>query len=134
MTTQRVYLVFALGLAVFITGCVSPSGGREVATRQHAQTLQTEVTTEVGCKYLLYLPEEYEADKRAWPLVLFLHGAGERGDDLELVKKWGPPRLVEEGKEFPFILVSPQCPEGDWWSGQAQILVLVALLDDIAAR
>jgi len=134
MTTQRFNWMAAVGLALCITGCVSASGGGEVAARQHAQTLQAKVTAEVDCTYLLYLPEAYEAGQRAWPLVLFLHGAGELGDDLELVKKWGPPRLVEEGKEFPFILVSPQCPEGDWWSGQEQILVLDALLDDVAAR
>ena len=49
--------------------------------------------------------------KEAWPLVLFLHGAGERGDNLDLVKKHGPPKLIEEGKPFPFVVVSPQCPE-----------------------
>ena len=48
--------------------------------------------------------------KPSWPLVLFLHGAGERGDNLDLIKKHGLPRLIAEGKKFPFIVVSPQCP------------------------
>ena len=60
-------------------------------------------------KYLLYLPKDYD-QKESWPLLLFLHGAGERGDNLELVKKHGPPKLIEAGKDFPFIVVSPQCP------------------------
>ncbi|PQO31421.1 phospholipase [Blastopirellula marina] len=64
--------------------------------------------------FLLYLPKGYEQQQK-WPLVLFLHGAGERGDDLSLVKKHGPPKLIENGKDFPFIVVSPQCPKGTWW-------------------
>jgi len=66
-------------------------------------------------KYLLYLPEGYsEAEK--YPLLVFLHGAGERGNDLELVKIHGPPKLIETGRDFPFIIVSPQVPLDEWWS------------------
>src|SRR5262249_55215941 len=43
-----------------------------------------------------------------WPLLVFLHGSGERGDDLEKVRIHGPPKLIAEGKQFPFIVVSPQ--------------------------
>lgn len=78
--------------------------------------------------YLQYLPEGYAGNGgENWPLVLFLHGAGERGDDLDRVKVHGPPRLVEEGERFPFILISPQQPEGSWWSVDA----LTALLDQV---
>ena len=84
-------------------------------------------------RYLLYLPpggaEKPDKAKRL-PLVLFLHGAGERGDDLQLLKKHGPPKLVERGKQFPFILVSPQCPKGKWWD----VGVLTALLDEIVEK
>jgi predicted peptidase len=76
--------------------------------------------------YLLYLPKDYE-QQESWPLLLFLHGAGERGDDINLVKKHGPPKLIEAGKEFPFIVVSPQCPRGRWW----ETFELAALLDEI---
>ncbi|HJW17857.1 MAG TPA: dienelactone hydrolase family protein [Flavisolibacter sp.] len=66
--------------------------------------------------YLLALPDGYEKDTTTkWPLVIFLHGSGERGNDLEKVKKNGPPKLVEQGRKFPFILVSPQAgPEAAW--------------------
>jgi predicted peptidase len=80
----------------------------------------------VRLKYLLYLPKDYET-KKAWPLVLFLHGAGERGDKLDMVKKEGLPKLVAKGKDFPFVLVSPQCPAGRWW----EPVELSALLDEI---
>ena len=83
----------------------------------------------VAMKYLLYLPQDYE-QKSSWPLVLFLHGSGECGDDLELVKKHGLPKLIAEGKEFPFIVVSPQCPSDGWWHPAE----LTALLDEIVEK
>ncbi len=92
--------------------------------RQKAQ--QKTVTIQMTIRYLLYLPKEYRKDKE-WPLLLFLHGAGERGEDLEKVKVHGPPKLIEQGKEFPFIVVSPQCPKGRRWEPTA----LIALLDEI---
>jgi predicted peptidase len=76
--------------------------------------------------YLLYLPENYEA-RESWPLLLFLHGSGERGDDLELVKVHGPPKLISQGKHFPFIVVSPQCLKKHRW----QATELTTLLDQI---
>jgi predicted peptidase len=83
--------------------------------------------------YLLFLPEEYEQRPLTkWPLMLFLHGSGERGDepeDLELVKKYGPPRFVEDQADFPFIVLSPQCPKDSSWRFLAD--KLEALLDDI---
>ncbi|MEX1028252.1 MAG: prolyl oligopeptidase family serine peptidase [Candidatus Paceibacterota bacterium] len=94
---------------------------------QHAAQLNTQVKVEMG--YLLYLPKDYE-EQESWPLLLFLHGSGERGDDLELVKVHGPPKLIAEGKDFPFIVVSPQCPKERRW----EPIELVALLDDISKK
>lgn len=92
---------------------------------QEAQhNLTTTITKEVELDYLLYVPEEAPADPP--PLMLFLHGAGERGNDLSLVKKNGPPREIENGAELPFVMLAPQCPPGVWW----QVDSLVALLDD----
>ena len=64
---------------------------------------------------------------RRWPLMLFLHGAGERGDDLNLVKVHGPAKVADKMKDFPFILVCPQCPANQWWNPPG----LLALLDKI---
>lgn len=67
--------------------------------------------------FLQYLPEGYEeAAKASLPLVVFLHGAGERGDNLDLLKKHGPPMVAMNGHGFPFILAAPQCPQGRWWN------------------
>lgn len=67
-------------------------------------------------QYLLYLPDAYSADTvQRWPLMIFLHGSGERGNDLEKVKTHGPPRLIAAGKKYPFIVVSPQAPPSGGW-------------------
>jgi predicted peptidase len=93
------------------------------------QGAQLERDRKVTMNYLIYLPKDYD-QKESWPLLLFLHGAGERGDDLELVKVHGPPKLIAQGKEFPFIVVSPQCPDGKHW----QAVELAALLDEICEK
>ena len=71
-------------------------------------------------RYLLYLPRGYDDPaqaERAWPLILFLHGVGESGDDLATVARYGPPAEVERGRDLPFVIVSPQNPQfGRKWS------------------
>jgi len=68
-------------------------------------------------QYLLYLPAEYGKDERQWPLLVFLHGSGERGSDVNAVARNGPPKLAATGRVLPFILASPQCPERVEWYG-----------------
>ena len=77
--------------------------------------------------YLLFLPSTYAVHPQRWPLMLFLHGAGERGDDLQLVKRHGVAKIVEEQPAFPLLVVSPQCPPTEAWAPEP----LLALLDDI---
>lgn len=80
--------------------------------------------------YLIYLPRDYDANRReGFPVLLFLHGAGERGNDLSLVRKNGTPGFVESMEDFPFILVSPQCPAGEVWDSER----LMAVLDEVVA-
>ncbi|WP_328459396.1 dienelactone hydrolase family protein [Streptomyces sp. NBC_00448] len=82
--------------------------------------------------YLLHLPADYDSDaERRWPLVLFLHGAGERGSDLDAAMSHGIPKLAEAGHEFPFVIATPQCPESSQWV--AEVDTLGGLLDDVAA-
>ena len=92
--------------------------------RESTGQLATSITKRAELDYLLYLPEE-QAGPPA--LLLFLHGAGERGCDLSLVKKHGPPLLIERGRDLPFVVVAPQCPAHQWWESDS----LAALLDDL---
>ena len=82
-------------------------------------------------KYLLYLPPDYSksSDKKS-PLMLFLHGAGERGADVNRAAIHGPMSLVRQGTNFPFIIVAPQCPAGQLWDNEP----LLQLLDRIESN
>jgi len=88
-------------------------------------------TQTLEANYLLFLPQGYDeqAEKR-WPLILFLHGSGERGTDVWKVATHGPPKEVREHPDFPFIVVSPQCPDGQIWSDD----VVLALLNHVKRR
>ncbi len=93
------------------------------AAPEHADPWQSAHTLRIGerdveyLNYLLYLPSSYGKDPiRKWPLIVALHGSEERGNDPALVKASGLPALVEKNREFPFIVVSPQCPADQRWS------------------
>jgi predicted peptidase len=89
------------------------------------------LTREVEMQYLYHLPREYQAGgAKRWPLMLFLHGAGERGTDVQLVAIHGPMHLVKQGTNFPFIVVAPLCPNGERWQNDS----LLKLLDTVTAR
>ncbi len=103
--------------------------GQEVAAGKQTAMSST-VTGKSTHNYLLYLPKGYDKNKD-YPLVLFLHGAGERGDNkMDLLKFHGLPKLIEAGKEFPFIVVSPQCKPDSWWEAAE----LSDLLDHIESK
>lgn len=92
------------------------------------QSAQPAVTQD-GYAYQLFLPAGYDAKAKAqWPLLIFLHGSGERGSDVERVKVHGPPKIADRTPEFPFITVSPQLPEEQDWD----LAKLDALLDHVA--
>lgn len=97
--------------------------------KQTEQSFEGELTLEVGYRYLLALPEGYDKDAtKRWPLVVFLHGSGERGNDLNDVKKHGPPKLIEAGKDWGAIIASPQAPAGTVWNPHG----VKALTDELA--
>ena len=112
----------AIIIFCYLTGM---TGLKADAQQTHEQFLQP-------TNYLLYLPEGYTKDSTVkWPLMIFLHGSGEHGNDLEKVKTHGPPKLIEAGKKFPFIVVSPQAPhQVNGWD----IDDLYYLLQDIKQR
>jgi predicted peptidase len=87
------------------------------------------IVRKTSLNYLLWLPGDYKKEKnKSYPLLIFLHGSGERGDSIELVKKHGPPSFVDSRPHFPFITVSPQCPEGSWWNVEDLQVMLEQLL------
>lgn len=119
-----------LGLAALL-GLFPASGiaGEKKSSAQQAKTFEGTIARKVKLNYLLFLPQGYQTSDKKWPMILFLHGAGERGNDLKKVKIHGPPKIVEKKKDFPFIVVSPQSP-GFGWDTEA----LNALLDDVLKK
>ncbi len=88
------------------------------------------VSRDMDVNYRLYLPRDYELEmKKDWPLVVFLHGAGQRGSDPNLLGMHGIPKEADEGREFPFIVLAPQCPEPSVWIMQGDRVM--ELLDKI---
>jgi predicted peptidase len=83
-------------------------------------------------KYMLVLPAKYYIEKKdKWPMIMFLHGGSCKGDNLDLVKIYGPAKYAEEQADFPFVVLAPQLPLNKWWTN---VDTLAALLDDIIAR
>ena len=124
--------VFVAGFTLLlgVAGAVAQEDDMGKAN-QKPHVLEKRITRPAKSSYLLFLPEGYEArGKKQWPLILFLHGAGERGANLKKVAVHGPPKIVKSRPDFPFIVVSPQCPEGEHWQND----VLLALLDEVVAK
>jgi predicted peptidase len=113
-----------------VKSAAAPAAGSVTGQQQPAK-LDRKVTVNVTSNYLLFLPQAYGKDPaKKWPLILFLHGSGERGDDINKVKLFGLPKVLEQWKEFPFVVVSPQCPADQWWDP----LTVVTLLDEVREK
>ena len=128
---QEFNLLLLLPLLLGLTACGSLKNSSAMKPSQTAQKFSLERKKVLSADYLLFLPEGYgaEATKR-WPLILFLHGAGERGDNIWLVAKHGVPKIDTQQTSFPFIVAAPQCPPKKIWSND----LLLALLDEVETK
>jgi predicted peptidase len=93
-------------------------------------TWERELRRPLHLSYLLALPEGYERSNEVWPLLMFLHGAEERGNDLRKLVVNGIPKLLRDGATIPAIVVAPQCEKGTRWNPDD----LLALLDHLAKK
>lgn len=85
-------------------------------------------------QYKIYYPASYaDQPEKEWPLILFLHGAGERGSNLELLKRQGLPKYLEDKEDFPFVVAYPQCPARSYWQVSALSLWLQEVLAEVRA-
>ena len=91
-------------LALFLICNPAPAAKPSITAGQRPQ----EPVTPGGYAYQLFIPSQLPASKdRRWPLLIFLHGSGERGADIAKVKVHGPPKVADGDPDFPFILISP---------------------------
>jgi predicted peptidase len=114
--------------------------------KQLPQSLTIRIESEgepcnVTIHYLLFVPKDYEPNGKKWPLMLFLHGYGECGNgtsDLNRVKLHGPPGFVDSRPDFPFVVITPQCPQPKYdlkeiakaWKSEQ----LIQLVDHVADK
>ncbi len=80
---------------------------------ESSDSFQTTIRKEVGANYLVVKPQDYDEGEK-YPLLIFLHGRGEQGEDLDRVKIHGPFKKVAE-LGLPVIIVAPQSPQDEWW-------------------
>jgi len=125
MTDSRAAALLLSTALACAFGCSPAALPRRLPKAARRQTEETGA----GTRYLLHLPAGYES-RTALPLILFLHGAGERGDDLALVLREGLPHLLETLPDFPFVVVSPQESRARRWTSDG----LIALVDDVLGR
>jgi predicted peptidase len=119
---------FCLCLAVLGANLLSGMTTHAQSTPVTTGSFAWEIVKRGELRYLLYLPAEAATNRtQRWPLMLFLHGAGERGTEVQRVAIHGPLNHVRAGTNFPFIIVAPQCPAGEVW----QTAPLLQLLDRI---
>lgn len=93
---------------------------------------EQKVVTQENLRYYLYYPKDYETgNDEGFGLLLFLHGGGEAGGTIEELKKNGPPKLLAEGKQFPFLVLAPQNPhKRKWWNTEAIIQLLDSIVEN----
>lgn len=126
---QTRFIVFFAGFLLCINGMKAQDKPQD--KMQKPQKFSRKITKTVGCEYLISLPKDYDAkSKKGFPLILFLHGAGERGSDVWKASIHGPSKYAAQNPDFPFIIVTPQCPDDEVWSNE----VLLELLDEVAGK
>jgi acetyl esterase/lipase len=81
--------------------------------------------------FQVYLPESFRRDdKKPWPVILFLHGRGERGSEGMWQTQIGLPQAVRDHPErWPFVIVMPQCPQANYWTDPEMLSMALAALD-----
>jgi len=88
--------------------------GLPVGRSVHRLSLHDPLTDHVN--YLLYVPPSYSQGPAAdWPLILFLHGSEQRGDDPALLQDVALLAFAEQEGDFPFVALIPQCPRNTHW-------------------
>ena len=124
---MKIYFVLFLYLLLGCSCEQTPSPKRG----QNAYQFRKSIRRDVSSNYLLYLPQVYREEGPAWPLLLYLHGGRGRGEDPEKMSWYPVIAIAKQDSNLPFIVLSPQCPEGEMWTDTE---LLIALLDDICSR
>ncbi len=120
LSRRRMFILITLALPLLVVA--QPSGAVETGFLNRTAAAEGQ-----SLPYVVYVPRDYTA-KRQWPVVLFLHGAGERGDNgLAQTQVGIAPELRLHPERFPCLVVMPQAPRNGGWDGVPDDLALKAL-------
>ncbi len=133
----RLHIVWLL--AVLVLAGAAPSLFARAAGRKDRKELPQETgflnrsiqVRGVTYRYQVYLPEEWRRDDRKlWPIILFLHGRGERGSEGMWQTQIGLPQDVRDHPDrWPFVIVMPQCPLHAFWTDPASMELAMTTLN-----
>lgn len=127
---KNIVHAIAVGAAATLAVAPASSGTDSAPAGQETHSIRRAVPHKVDMQYLLFLPKDYEKSASQWPLILYLHGGSGRGEDISQMKRLGLTGKVDADPNFPFIVVSPQCHNGEIWT---DVEALGAILDEVAA-
>jgi predicted peptidase len=83
-------------------------------------------------KFLLFIPRDYaSSQKKKWPMIVFLHGVDERGDDLRIISDFALTKQLNVMPDFPFFVVAPLCPLRTYWDRPRPAVMVKKIIDDI---
>jgi predicted peptidase len=117
-------LAKVLGFACLASIAGSMAGSKPA--EQSAQLFQGELGKKIHLPYLEFLPSNYNKNQqRRWPLILYLHGGSLRGDNVDRLRTLGLPHRLEQDRQFPFVVVTPLCAEGEIWTNVDALAQLV---------
>jgi pimeloyl-ACP methyl ester carboxylesterase len=131
--------------ALCLAGTIVPAGTQSLGSGHNPRQEPTQETGFLNRKvefqgatyrFQVYLPEEWRRDdKRLWPVILFLHGRGERGSEGMWQTQVGLPLAVRDHPErWPFVIVMPQCPWGQFWTDPQMLAMAMEALDQESAE
>jgi predicted esterase len=130
-----------LAACLWIAWTLAPAQARANAVKNHYSRPRhfqetgflnrTIVLRGTGYRFQVYLPEDWQRDDhKLWPIILFLHGRGERGSEGMWQTQIGLPEAVRDHPErWPFIIVMPQCPQDTYWTDPENLAMAMSTLD-----
>src|SRR4051812_32801260 len=136
-----------LAASLCIASAMLPAAGRAAEARNRAAPPAPPVqetgflnrrvdVSGVTYRFQIYLPEDFRRDDhKTWPIILFLHGRGERGSEGMFQTQIGLPLAVRDHPErWPFIIVMPQCIFPNFWTDDVMLDMAMAALEQEAAE